>query len=325
MNGGAGDNSHQMDNVAYTATALAPGSCGELVQGTFHGENFLVTCPIPLYSQVTVRLFPPGSASFREGLPRGELHNLAGDPYLKTQMALRKTLDFLGLKEWMGKVIVRSPLLRAKGMASSTADISATALATAEAYGVILPPEEIARIALSIEPSDGIMFPGIVMFDHLTGRFVVPFGDAPSLEILVFDYGGQVDTITFNSRPELSALNEAKEGKVREALAEVEEGLRRKDLRLVGSGATKSALANQDILFKPQLEEIVESAFGQLGAVGVSAAHSGTVIGVLFEELTMETEERVKMEIMALWPNLTFLFHTRLANGGVKLEYTPVF
>ena len=32
-----------------------PGSCGEIMQGYWQGEPFLVTCPIDRYSTVTVR------------------------------------------------------------------------------------------------------------------------------------------------------------------------------------------------------------------------------------------------------------------------------
>ena len=37
-------------------TALVPGTCGELVQGTLSGGNFLVTCPVNWFSRVTVAI-----------------------------------------------------------------------------------------------------------------------------------------------------------------------------------------------------------------------------------------------------------------------------
>ena len=39
-----------------SATVRTPGTCGELVQGTRAGVAFHVTCPIDLYSTVTVQL-----------------------------------------------------------------------------------------------------------------------------------------------------------------------------------------------------------------------------------------------------------------------------
>ena len=38
------------------STFRAPGACGELVQGTINNINFLITCPINIFSYVTVEL-----------------------------------------------------------------------------------------------------------------------------------------------------------------------------------------------------------------------------------------------------------------------------
>ena len=35
-----------------SATARAPGVCGELAQGVIEGIHFLVTCPVDFYSRV---------------------------------------------------------------------------------------------------------------------------------------------------------------------------------------------------------------------------------------------------------------------------------
>lgn len=303
-----------MRDIPYVATALAPGSCGELVQGTLDGISFLVTCPVALYSRATVRLLPGHDEVMLSG-QKG-----TGGPWTKAEVALRKTLESMGLEGWGARVEIESRLPRGKGMASSTADVCAAIMAAGAGAGRIPSPEEVARIALSVEPSDGIMFPGIALFDHVTGRVQSSLGDAPPLEVLVFDYGGEVDTIAFNNRKDLSTLNVAKEARVRQALSYIIEGIERRDPRSLGRGATMSALANQDILVKPGLEDVVYLATGTLGAVGVCVAHSGTVIGVLFEALSMDQETRARREILKVCPGLSFLFHTRLTGGGIELE-----
>ena len=77
-------------------------------------------------------------------------------------------------------------------MGSSSADVTATIAATGLALGVELPPETIASIALSVEPSDGVMFPGIALHDHLEGSLVELLGPPPPMEIVALDFGGTV-------------------------------------------------------------------------------------------------------------------------------------
>ncbi len=142
--------------------------------------------------------------------------------------------------------------------------------------------DTICDIALEIEPSDGIFLPGITLIDHVSGSIRRTLGHPPAIHIAIFDVGGEVDTIDFNHRSDLAELNRAKEPQVLKALQMVETGLLKGDCSLIGEGATLSALANQSILFKPSLEGIIELAVS-FGAVGVNVAHSGTVIGVMFD------------------------------------------
>ena len=250
------------------ATVRCPGSCGELVQGTIAGSNFLVTCPINLYSEVSVSLSSDQSSLWSAGN--------------KTVEAVRKTLEYLGESFEGIEVRVASELPVGKGMASSSADIAAACLATALAAGRTLDIDEVCKIAVAIEPTDGIFSPGITMIDHVTGKTRHSLGEPPDITLAVLDAGGEVDTIDFNHRSDLAELNRNKEPEVLAALRLVEAGIQNRDSALLGAGATLSALANQRILFKPSLERIIEIAHS-FGAVGVNAAHSGTVIGVLFD------------------------------------------
>jgi len=246
-------------------TVRAPGSCGELAQGTIDGKNFLITCPIDVYSEVTVRtdVYTP-------------MH--LGS---KVLTAIDKTIRYLQIKGNSFHLSVKSDLPFGKGMASSSADISATCQSIALSVGMRLSPDEIADIALSIEPTDGIFYPGIVLFDHVHGLLRQHLGDAIPMYIAIFDVGGEIDTLHFNKRHDLKRLNEANECQVQQAVDFIRNGLATQDISLIGKGATISALANQKILFKPHLEKMI--AIGHSwGAVGVNIAHSGTVVGVLF-------------------------------------------
>ncbi len=288
----------------FRASCRVPGSCGELVQGTIGGVNFHVTCPVNLYSRVEVWLDP--------GCPA-----LSCPPDRpKTRAAVLRTLELLGRPGLGGEVRVFSLLPPGKGMASSTADLAAACYATAAALGVTLREEELVPLLLSLEPSDGVFLPGIWLFDHVRGRIRTYLGEPLPLGLLALDFGGSVDTLEFNRRPDLPQLNRANEQYTAEALALVREGLARGDARLVGEGATLSARANQKILPRPYLEELVSFA-RRVGAYGVNVAHSGTVAGLLLppgEEARPELHRALKEafpEVRALWP-------LRLVSGGPR-------
>lgn len=286
------------------ATVRCPGSCGELVQGTTAGSNFLVTCPINLYSEVTVSLSSDPSSLWSAGN--------------KTVEAVHKTLEYLGESFEGIEVRVASELPVGKGMASSSADIAAACLATALAAGRTLDIDEVCKIAIAIEPTDGIFSPGITMIDHVTGKTRHSLGEPPDITLAVLDAGGEVDTIDFNHRSDLAELNRSKEPEVLAALRLVEAGIQNRDSALLGAGATLSALANQRILFKPSLERIIEIAHS-FGAVGVNAAHSGTVLGVLFETRAGADIDGCIRMICQECPDVRFFRTAQLVSGGLSV------
>lgn len=255
--------------------ARAPGTCGELVQGKVDAINFLVTCPIDMYSTVKVELNKSGALKAGEGLA-------------KVKQAVAEVLVYLNRPELGAVINVKSDIPKGKGMASSTADIAAACAATASALGTILSPEEIARIALRIEPTDGIMFHGIALFDHVKGQVCRVLGSAPDLEVVIVDLGGTVDTLQFNSNKEIDRLNQSKEREVKTALEKVVNAFQVADNESfthacpkIGDAATLSAFANQQMLNKPGLENLLNIC-KQFGGYGINVAHSGTVVGLLF-------------------------------------------
>ena len=59
-------------------------------------------------------------------------------------------------------------------------------------------PATIAKIALKVEPSDGIMLPGIAVLDHRQGSIAKTLGAPPPMRVVVLDFGGGIDTLAFN-------------------------------------------------------------------------------------------------------------------------------
>ena len=236
----------------------------------------------------------------------------AGSP--KARRAVELTLAHFRQFNVDGELCLSSPLPRGKGMASSTADVSAAIGATAAALGREITPLEMAKIALQVEPSDGIMLPQVAMFDHRNGRVVRILGKPPPMRVLVLDFGGRVDTLAFNAvnrEDELMRL----EDRLQESLSCIVTGIRDGDPEAVARGATISSLANQEILYKPQLEAVIKLA-PVIGAAGVNVAHSGTVIGMLFPDAGAGLDDVVAMAREKL-PGLKQTFLCRVVSGGV--------
>jgi len=287
--------------------AKAPASCGELVQGTLNGESFHISCPINLYSQVRIVLNDRGK--------------IIGPPdKWKTREAIKKTLKFLGKGNLGVSFEIDSKIPLGKGMASSTADIGAASLATAKAQNLTekrkeISPQEITRIALSIEPTDGTLFNDIVIFDHRNGALFKILGKAPDMEILVIDLGGKVDTLEFNKK-DLTRINQEREGEVKKALKLVEKGIREKNPRLIAQGATISAFSNQKILCKPALNRIWKIS-QEAGALGINVAHSGTVVGILAEPNKVNFKE-LKNSLQGKGIGEVF-YKTKIVNDGLQI------
>ena len=286
------------------ATARAPGVCGELVQGMLGDDYFLVTCPVDFFARVGVEVHPD-----RPGVQ-------APPNCSKAAAAVGHTLRFLGRQDIGATVSVSNPIPRGKGFGSSTADVAAAIAATANALGERLSPQQIGHLALQVEPSDGVMYPGIALFDHREGRLAEELGSPPPVEILAFDFGGQVDTLEFN-REDRRRQWQGIAAETGEALAMVREGLVQGDASLLGQGATRSALAAQQVLFKPRLPQVLEFA-DSVGAVGVNVAHSGTVIGVLLDATQRRGKSTYRRARQA-FPEAEAIYHLRLLGGGVQL------
>ena len=242
------------------------GTCGELAQGFYRDEPILITCPIEKFSTVVV------SDEFAgvEGL--GE----------KSLAMLENVLKIFGAEDFKFGVRLTSELPRGKGMASSSADIAAVAQAVALSLGKVFSPEELGKLCAQIEPTDGIFYSGVVAMNPLTGRLIKKIRAREKFQIAVFDYGGEVDTLKFNRRSDFEFL-------------ELDDEI---NFELV----KKSALANQKILFKRGLEELMNFS-EDLGAVVVNIAHSGTIAGIFFREDDSHVEEKIS----AVQKNFDFL------------------
>lgn len=284
-----------MDVYGLRAQVAMPGSCGELVQGTLGESDFHITWPVNRYSVVSARptsgevsITGKSGRTIKEGriinAGTGQAKDAARLDHAsleKTALAVTKAIEKVraGLDLEVGvRIEVESELAPGKGMASSTADIASAIVAVNVLFDKAIDAKQIAEVALSVEPTDGTFFEGIVAFDHLKGRFFEEIGDAPPIDVVVLEPPQTLDTIAFN-REKLAANNDLF---VKEAYEMAVSGIRDFNLKLIGEAATLSAMLNQSRLLKPELNDVIALS-RRKGALGVNVAHSGTVMGILVE------------------------------------------
>ena len=293
----------EVNRLLGSATVRAPGVCGELAQGVIEGIHFLVTCPVDFYSRVKIDIYADG--------PGVE----APEDCDKAAAAVRRTLFHLKNAKVRAKLTINNPIPRGKGMASSSADLAAAIAATGLALGEEMSPYQIAQIALSIEPTDGIMIPGVALFDHRAGIIRESLGPPPPMEIVALDLGGTVDTVQFNMVDRFQRWQSVDE-QTGEALRLLRQGIEEQDPALVGRGASISAEASQTVLAKPRLAEVKEFA-ESVGAVGVNVGHSGTIMGVLLDARERRGKSTYHKALSA-FPDAESVYHFRLLGGGVQ-------
>jgi uncharacterized protein involved in propanediol utilization len=245
---------------------IAFGSFGELLQGVLPDEaDFLVTFPIQDGSRVRFRLDA-----------RGDLRVFPSHKWKALTLA-RMLMRAAGC-DGGGILVVDSELPVGKGLASSSADLVATARVLGQVLGLDTSPAAIEGWLRQIEPSDGVMYPGVVAFEHRRVRMRAFLGTLPPMTVVAVDEGGQIDTVAFNhARKPFSTADKHEYARL---LARLTAAIRGGDLAEVGAIGTRSAALNQRLLPKRNLEAMLRIS-AETQALGVVCAHSGTMLGVL--------------------------------------------
>ncbi|MGV9408375.1 GHMP family kinase ATP-binding protein [Nocardia sp. NPDC003693] len=252
-----------------TGVGRAFGSFGELLQGVTaeHDRHFLVTLPI---RRGAAAVFEPNDGDVvvvpehKSKARRLAAAMVARSPLLRG-----------------GRLILHSELPEGKGLASSTADLVATARAVADAERRVVTIGELEADLRAIEPSDGVMYPGSVAYFHREVRLLAELGTLPPLTIVAGDEGGAVDTVEFNRRERYFSPEVKREYST--LLAELGTAVERGDVKTIGSVSTRSAVLAARWRARPHLEATIEAARAA-GALGVVVAHSGTTTGVLLAD-----------------------------------------
>lgn len=296
---------------AYIRLSIGHGVCaghhGEIVQGLFHAPHVrdphpahdppfargLLTLPCPLFWS-SARFIPhesPGGAL--EVTPPGRE---------KARRAAVLTARHLGLT-CGGRLDIRSNIPPGRGLGSSTADVVAAIRAVADCCGARLSADVVAGLAVQAETAaDAVMYAEsprseAVLFAQRAGRVIEAFGrPLPPLVVLGFDtaeWGGAglpagVDTLRL-PLPDYTPAHIAEFERLRDLLRR---GIRSGDPRMIAEAAVRSAIINQTSLPTPGFADWLRVS-EQAGALGAQVAHSGTVVGLLFDPAASDLATRL--------------------------------
>jgi len=290
--------------VFDSAIAQAPATCGELIQGIKDDGPFLVNAPIPLFSIVR--------ASITSKLGVRVIHL---GIYTKIIRAIEFLLIDLELTNRVGvELQVLTHIPRGKGLASSTSEISAALGATLKALNLKKDPSYIAHIIHQVEANDAVYYPFISMVNQDTGLLYASYIAQIPLGFLLMDTGGEVLTDEISRKDELQ-YKKNHEGFYKRAIDVLPEAFEQKDLNKLSELFTKSAKINQGYHKKEIFDDVLKVALSE-GALGVNCAHTGTLLGVMYD--IRRPYLHIKQKLLELVEESSILGSYQLCHGGIQ-------
>lgn len=257
-----------------------PASCGEFVQGIIKDEEYLSSYAVNLYSKAIIE---------------EKVNDINMGPK-KSRKAIEKVFEEFNIPIKESKNIslrIESNIPTGKGMASSSADIGATIVATLTLLNKSMSSEEISRIAASIEPTDSIFINKNSIFNPINGEVVKYLGNIKNSRVVILEPNKKLSTTKIRSKSNYKDLKIKNKDIIKESFNLLEQGIKTNNLELVGKASTMSSLANENLHKKYGLKEIIKIS-NQYGAYGVNIAHSGTVVGVIIDR-TMDDKRLIDM------------------------------
>ncbi|MGI2033807.1 GHMP kinase [Rhizobium panacihumi] len=170
-----------------------------------------------------------------------------------------------------------------QGMGSSTADVVASILAVLGCLGKTAAPEAIMKIAVAAETAcDSTLFAqNAVLFAQREGTVIEAFRKhLPSIDVISIDTAPETTVSTVDHRP--ARYSSAEIEAFRPLRSLLRTAIDRQDIGLLGRVASASARINDRFLPKPHLQALFSIA-SQNHAAGIQVAHSGTLVGMLFD------------------------------------------
>ena len=250
---------------------------GEYLQGVFHDQGGQIVqglISLPLFGRGCVARFTPQPGQTIVTIPDGKT---------KAMRAARLMLDTVGLRDWGGQLHIDSDIPEGFGLGSSTADILAVLRAVAVALRQPLSRRALSLLCVETEQaSDPLAYDmQPVLFAQRRGCVLdyLP-GEYPPMYVLSCRSPDDPPVNTLDLDPARYTLADMNRFQALRALSHF--AFSTANAEALGHLATQSALINQRFRPKAQLNDCLAIAM-ETGACGIQVAHSGNVIGVLFE------------------------------------------
>ncbi|XJS10953.1 hypothetical protein ACF3NG_01430 [Aerococcaceae bacterium WGS1372] len=251
-----------------------PASCGELVQGKIGNERFLCSYAIDCYSNVTVQT------------KQNQNNHKLGDKS-KSLISVLKAMNETIHVEWdKVEVIIDNDIPYEKGMGSSTADLAGLSIALFEFFDVEWNSDIIAKLLTRVEATDSLVYPSLTLMNPDNGESFQRFIQDKYYSVACLIPDQAMNTVTL-----LSAYTERKwDTKAYTALlSDTVQAFNTQSIDNLIVVAEQSARLNDTILPKPFLEELLLLKATD-GVIGVNVSHTGTVIGVIYDESIIAKE-----------------------------------
>ncbi|MGL6106617.1 GHMP family kinase ATP-binding protein [Romboutsia sp.] len=285
---------------------VCPASCGEFVQGIMDNEEYLSSYAVDMYSTSVIE---------------EKINNINIGPR-KSRKAIEAVFEKFNLLTKESKNIslnIQSQIPVGKGMASSTADIGATIVATLSLIQKDLNSEEISKLAASIEPTDSIYIENNNIFNPLTGEVIKKLGNIKNSRVVILEPNKTLNTMKIRNNPNYIEIKRQNKEIIKEAFYFLEEGIRKNNLHDIGKACTMSSLANENIDKKEGLSEIIEIA-KNYGAYGVNIAHSGTVVGIIIDKYMNDIKLIELLKQNNLGSVYNKIYTLDIIDGGIRRE-----
>ncbi|MGN7773589.1 GHMP family kinase ATP-binding protein [Phyllobacterium sp. 22552] len=219
-----------------------------------------------------------------------------------------------------GRLKIKSNISVGYGLGSSTADVIASIRAVANYHNVALTSYEIARIAVEAEQAcDSTMFAGqAVLFAQREGLVIESLhGRLPPIDLISVNVAPDKPIDTLAYRPARYSTLEIEQ--FRSLRGFLRSAIRNGSALLLGRVATASAIINQRHLPQKYFIEIKRIA-EKNNVLGIQVAHSGTVVGLMFEPdgpIDSQIRAQVVADLRSLGLSPQLYFH---ANGGTYVH-----
>ncbi len=212
---------------------------------------------------------------------------------VKAARAAQLTLEYCERGLTGGHLIIKNNMPPSWGLGSSTSDVTASIRAVSAAFGRNLSPRVVASLAVKAEiASDSVMFSDrAVLFAQREGEVLEEFSQQlPPIEVLGFNTD-PTGYETLSAPPARYSWWEIEA--FRPLLGLLRKAVNTQDPRLVGCVASASARINQRHLPKPHFDYL-EKLVMQVGALGLQVAHSGTIVGLIFDPASFNLSEQIE-------------------------------